>query len=205
MGRELLPSSLLLCKSPQPYNPHRRVALTLHPKDRAGAWASELVLGTRVASVILHGCSTVANAARSSHGVVNIGASVPVFKRGIVLVDAGLTLRRLLLSFSSEYKRSRTPLKVNSFVLLCSLSLTTAVCVTRLAVDHQMSPMMIQPTSTHSTCFAIVSCSVFLGECTAQKLTQCLCPICLGFCNVRFQNCDVVPDRRQVRTLLTSR
>ena len=78
-------------------------------------------------------------------------ASVPLslIKRGIVLVDAGLTLRRLLLSSSSENWRSPPPLKVNSFVLLCLLSLTTAVCVTRLAVDHQMSPMMIQPTSTH--------------------------------------------------------
>ena len=50
---------------------------------------------------------------------------------------------------SHEDWRSRPPLKFNSFVLLCPLSLTTAVCVTRLAVDHQMSPMMIQPTSTH--------------------------------------------------------
>ena len=117
-------------------------------KTHAGTWASELVLGTRVASVILHGCSTVASAARSVHGVVSIGASVPVFKRGIVLVDTGFTLRRLLLSSSSEDQRSRPPLRNNSFVLLCPLSLTTAVCVTRLADDHQMSPMMIQPTST---------------------------------------------------------
>ena len=141
-------ASLHLCKSPQQYNKHRRVALSLHPKDHADAWASELVLGSRVASVILLGCSTVASAARSLHGVVSIGASVPVFKRGIVLVDAVLTLRRLLLSSSSEDLHSRPPLKVNSFVLLCTLSLTTAVCVTKLAVDHQMSPMMIPPTST---------------------------------------------------------
>ena len=69
-----------MCKSHQPYNPHRRVALFVHPKDHADAWASELVLGTRVVSVILHGCSTVASAVRSLHGVVSIGASVPVFK-----------------------------------------------------------------------------------------------------------------------------
>ena len=49
------------------------------------------------------------------HGVVSIGAPVPLFKRGIVLVDAGLTLRRLLLSSSSEDKHSRPPLKINSF------------------------------------------------------------------------------------------
>ena len=79
-------------------------------KDNAGAWASELVLGTRFASVILHGCSTVASAVRSLHGVVNIGVSVPVFKRGIVLVDAGLALRRLALSSSSEDQLFRPPL-----------------------------------------------------------------------------------------------
>ena len=50
------------------------------PKDHAGAWADEFVLGTRVASVTLHGRSTVASAARSLHGIVTVGASVPVFK-----------------------------------------------------------------------------------------------------------------------------
>ena len=56
------------------------------PKDHAGAWADELVPDTRVASMALHGCSSVTSAALSLHNVVSIGASVPIFKWGIVLM-----------------------------------------------------------------------------------------------------------------------
>ena len=48
--------------------------------SQAGAWADEIVLDTHVASMALHGRSSVARAALSLHGVVSIGASVPVFK-----------------------------------------------------------------------------------------------------------------------------
>ena len=50
------------------------------PKDHAGAWADELVLDNHVASMALHGRSSVASAALPLHGVVRIGAFVPVFK-----------------------------------------------------------------------------------------------------------------------------
>ena len=50
------------------------------PKDHAGAGADELVLDTHVASMALRGRSSVASAALSLHGVVSMGASVPVFK-----------------------------------------------------------------------------------------------------------------------------
>ena len=94
------------------------------PKDHAVAWADELALDTHVASMALHGRSSVASAARPLHGVVSIGASVPAFK-GILLVDAGLTIRRPTLSSSSAPFRwqRRT--------------------VTRLSVDLLTSLMMI--------------------------------------------------------------
>ena len=60
--------------------PHRSVALLLLLKTTLVLGPDELVLDTHVASMALHGRSSVASAALPLHGVVSIGASVPVFK-----------------------------------------------------------------------------------------------------------------------------
>ena len=101
--------------------------------------------------------------------------------------------------------------------------------MTRLVVDHLISPMMIQPTSIRIKllcnhplfcpprrlyCTSTLSALVTNRSLSARpqdlgfvkstpsfqrvrRLIGVTDNLCLGFFNVRFQNCAVVPDRRQ--------
>ena len=71
------------------------------------------------------------------------------------VADAGLTFRRLTLSSSSApFRRQRRS-------------------VTRLVVDHLISPMMIKPTSIRIKLLCNHPLFVLLEDCTAHSLSAC--------------------------------
>ena len=202
-------ASLLFCKSPKPFNPHRRIA-PQRPRwclgRRACSWHSCCFRNTPWP---LHGgkCSSFLARRRQRRCLCPCS-------------NEGLCWFMLASHFEDYHFRPPLPPFADNGGLFDE------------ALIIRCRQWWSSPRRLKSICFAIVCCSVFLGECTAQKTHSVLVSsrllsawlrdlystsrtiqrvhnlvdnLCLGFCNVRLQNCDVVPDRRQVRTSLISR